>query len=257
MLSQRSQLSQAKILQVFANGLTITFESPDILERTGRRTLKNAFRCVEPKRDHLAALLLSATAAHVRAASIPIVNPSFESGTAGWTGSGVFDAFAPTPGMFIEPVPDGANVLFLGGASPGPGTASQALSATVQVNTPYRLDFSIGFRAEPHIEPTTYEVSLLPFKPGLNCDTPARGTFIPCSLTFTPSSADVGVPLAIQIVVGDANSGAVNQLAFDRFRLTAVPEPSQFVILMVALTSLLARSRRVSRVRRLAMNPRR
>lgn len=195
----------------------------------------------------LTMLLFLTTTPYLSAAEIPIVNPSFESGTAGWTsGGGVFDAFPPTAGMFADPAPDGASVLYVGGASPGLGSASQILGATVEANTTYTLDFWIGFRAQPFIQLTTYDVSLLPFAPPMTCGIPARGTFIPCSLTFQSSAADVGLPLTIQIRVGGAGSAAVNQFAFDDFTLNAsqVPEPSQILLVLGALAGLLVSKRK-------------
>lgn len=209
-------------------------------------SLRSTFRVSRSFLFKLPLLFSLMSVALLSAASIPIVNPSFESGTAGWTsGGGVFDAFPPTAGMFTEPVPDGISILYLGGASPGPGSATQILGSTVEANTTYTLDFWVGFRAEPHIQLTTYTVSLLPSEPPMTCGVPARGTFILCSLEFHSSAADVGLPLTLQIRVGDASSAAVHQLAFDNFTLDAssVPEPSQCVLVFGALAGLLLSKR--------------
>jgi hypothetical protein len=184
----------------------------------------------------------------VSAAEISIVNPSFESGTSGWTNAGgVFDAFPPGPGYFFDPVPDGVSVLYLGGESPGPAYAAQTLGQTVQANTTYVLEFWVGLRADSNIQPTPYTVSLLPFSTPINCGVPGHGHFMDCSTSFQSSGVQVGQQLAIRIDVAGPNAN--DQMAFDAFRLTTpgntVPEPGTFSLLAATgLASILRRVRK-------------
>lgn len=80
--------------------------------------------------------LMMVVTPHLQAQSVLIANPSFEQGTTGWAnGGGVFQVSPLNTALFLDPIPSGSHVLLLGGASPGPAFASQALGETVRANT--------------------------------------------------------------------------------------------------------------------------
>jgi hypothetical protein len=106
------------------------------------------------------------------------------------------------------------NVAFLGGSACGyavTGAIFQTLPATLQPNTTYILQFSVGHRADEAF--TGYVASLLAGSIDVASDNslnPAAGTFLEDTFTYTtgPSPAERGQILAISIK--SVGTGQVN-----------------------------------------------
>jgi hypothetical protein len=190
----------------------------------------------------------------VRAASITILNPSFEDPIApqqGMTGfytlgvignwfnaaalgqdQGVLDpsksqALTGSDIFYNGPVPDGNQVAYSNG-----GTIAQQLSAVLRPNTRYTLSAYIGRRkvlAFPNnsiilLAGTTVLASS-------NSVTPDPGTFLPVTVNYTSGSIGdplIGQPLAIYL------SSFGVQTNFDMITLDAspIPEPSAILGLL-------------------------
>ena len=125
----------------------------------------------------------------------------------------VFDSY------YDEPVPDGVQVAWSNG-----GTISQQLSATLQSNTEYTLGVYVGQRNRSGF--VGYNIELLAGNTVIasnNSITPAPGTFSLVNVHYTSSDNDplIGQSLGIRL------SSFGIQTNFDNVTLeaTAVPEP--------------------------------
>lgn len=187
----------------------------------------------------------------VKAASITVLNPSFESPTAPLQGPpeayysinditnwviGVVtgqDAGVSNPGASLPPsiyyngapVPDGVQVAYSNGA-----TISQVLSAVLQPNTQYTLGAYVGRRLVIGFQ--GYDIQLWAGNTLLasnNSPTPVAGTFVPVTVNYTSgSSGPIGQRLEIRLL----SSGV--QANFDKITLNAspIPEPSAILGLL-------------------------
>ncbi|GCA69029.1 hypothetical protein MiYa_00551 [Microcystis aeruginosa NIES-2519] len=183
----------------------------------------------------------------VRAASIPILNHSFESPTApmqagnlyysmnvinNWTlvpnpSNALQGVFSPmmapsTMSAFTDPIPDGSQTAYSNG-----GTISQVLNATLQANTRYTLGAYVGNRNS--LAFPTYSIQL---RAGGNLlasngsVTPADGEFELVTVNYTSDSmVTPGQALEIRLV----SSGV--QANFDLITLNATPIPEPSAIL--------------------------
>jgi hypothetical protein len=186
----------------------------------------------------------------VKAASITVLNPSFESPTAtSPDGLGFYsinditdwvigvvpgqDAGVSNPGASLPsniyyngaPVPDGVQVAYSNGA-----TISQVLSAVLQPNTQYTLGAYVGRRLVIGFQ--GYAIQLWAGNTLLasnNSPTPDLGTFVPVTVNYTSgSSGPIGEQLEIRLL----SSGV--QANFDKITLNAspIPEPSAILGLL-------------------------
>jgi hypothetical protein len=186
----------------------------------------------------------------VKAASITVLNPSFESPTApsldglgfysinditNWVigvvpgqDAGVSDPGASLPSNIYyngAPVPDGVQVAYSNGA-----TISQVLSAVLQPNTQYTLGAYVGQRLAIGFQ--GYDIQLWAGNTLLasnNSPTPYSGTFVPVTVNYTSgSSGPIGEHLEIRLL----SSGV--QANFDKITLNAspIPEPSAILGLL-------------------------
>jgi len=190
----------------------------------------------------------------VRAASITILNPSFEDpiapqqGMTGFYTLGVignwFNAAAPGQDQGVlnpsksqeltgsdifydKPVPDGDQVAYSNG-----GTLAQQLSAVLQPNTRYTLSAYIG-RRKVLAFPNNSIILLAGGTILASSDsvTPDPGTFLPVTVNYTSGSIGdplIGQPLAIYLSSFDV------QTNFDMITLDAspIPEPSAILGLL-------------------------
>jgi hypothetical protein len=170
--------------------------------------------------------------AFAQGTTIPILNPGFEADVLncapseacynaevpawlpGWFNGGDSGTIKPGPAQYPGGVPGGVNVAFLGGSACGyavTGAIFQTLPATLQPNTTYILQFSVGHRADEAF--TGYVASLLAGSIDVASDNslnPAAGTFLEDTITYTtgPSPAERGQILAISIK--SVGTGQVN-----------------------------------------------
>ncbi len=190
----------------------------------------------------------------VRAASITILNPSFEDpiapqqGMTGFYTLGVignwFNAAAPGQDQGVldpsksqaltgsdifynGPVPDGNQVAYSNG-----GTLAQQFSAVLQPNTRYTLSAYIG-RRKVLAFPNNSIILLAGGTILASSDsvTPDPGTFLPVTVNYTSGSIGdplIGQPLAIYLSSFDV------QTNFDMITLDAspIPEPSAILGLL-------------------------
>ncbi|GCA80541.1 PEP-CTERM sorting domain-containing protein [Microcystis aeruginosa] len=173
----------------------------------------------------------------VRAASITILNPSFESPALNpggfnqlinnWTltNGSPQGAFRPTIGPnlnFTQAVPNGSQTAYSNG-----GTISQTLTATLQANTQYTLGAFVGQRAGGQAFPG-YSIELWAGTTLLASNgsvTPAVGTFAPVTVNYTSgSSVPLGQSLQIRLV--SLSTGTSPQTNFDQITLNATPIPT-------------------------------
>lgn len=194
-------------------------------------------------------LILIPTSA--KAASINILNPSFENPVAplqpdgqfytvgsisDWTlnpsdTQGVFNPSASqisTGGntYYNQPVPDGNQVAFSNG-----GTISQQLSTVLQPNSQYTLGVSVGRRN--NVSFPGYNIELLAGSTVLASNSsviPNPGTFILVAVNYISGNSGslIGQPLGIRL------SSPADQVNFDDVTLdvTSTPEPSSVLGLM-------------------------
>lgn len=173
----------------------------------------------------------------VRAASITILNPSFESPTLNqgifnyainnWTltnGSSWQGTFRPTIGPnlhFTQAVPNGSQTAYSNG-----GTISQTLTATLQANTQYTLGAFVGRRVGTAFPGYRIELwagtTLLASNGSV---TPAAGTFAPVTVNYTSGSSGslIGQLLEIRLI---SSIGTNAQTNFDQITLNATPIPT-------------------------------
>lgn len=206
------------------------------------------------------ALITAFGCVHASAATIPINDPSFETpalacspgggcfGSNGdyagnWTlASGISVVFKPGVGaglQFIDPIPDGSQVAAVGAGGLG-GDIFQDLSATLQANTTYTLDFAVGQRTDSAFIGyiVSLETSLGVVLQSDSLGSPASGSFTQRSIVFNSgaSPAQLGDTLRIDISVPTPGVGGNQQDIFDNFSLTAdatvagTPEPGSLML---------------------------
>jgi len=188
----------------------------------------------------------------VRAASIPILNHSFESPIAPVQSDGYYSinsiigwSLHPSNGAYqgvldptksqnltgrdffygLQPVPDGNQVAYNNG-----GTIAQALSAVLQPNTRYTLGVDVGRRKS--LTFPNYRIRLIAgtTELGFNSVTPDPGTFERVTVSYTSGSS--GPLIGQQLKIFLVSSGA--QTNFDNVTLDAssIPEPSAILGLL-------------------------
>lgn len=135
----------------------------------------------------------------------------------GWTG--VAGSWQPGPGAFTS-VPDGNTVAFSNG-----GTLSQALSASLALNTTYTLSVAVGHRLDgTDGYPAAYTIELLAGSMVLNSISGFsgdinKGTFQDVSFNYTTGAMPLMGNLGIELISGGTQSD------FDNVRLSATPAP--------------------------------
>jgi hypothetical protein len=192
----------------------------------------------------------------VNAASIPILNPSFETPTAplqsnpvdfftfndisNWTldspDQGVFNPSASQANngldfYYAQPVPDGVQVAYSNG-----GTIFQQLSAVVEANTRYQLNVWVGQRR--NISFPGYNLELLAGNTVLasnNSVIPIPGTFALVDVIYNSDAGNsfIGQALGIRL------TSLGEQTNFDNVTLDAVPLSGQSVPEPSAILGLL------------------
>ena len=182
--------------------------------------------------------------------AIPIVNPSFESPSAGtfiiglatgWivTGNaGVLSDYCPS--CFPPPV-DGLQEAFINGV----GSIDQVLTTSLAANTTYTLTVYVGQRTDvPGLTASSYDVQLLAGGVLLAQNgsvLPASHTFSPVIVTFTTGSSgpQIGQALEIDLVSNNNNSFEVwDSVSLDGTSTSSVPEPGSLILLGTGLLGL-------------------
>ena len=161
-----------------------------------------------------------------------IYNPS----DADWPGA--------TAGGLPSTIPDGENIAFL-----NVGHLAQNTEALVDERFTYVLSAGIGRRGDHDSlsQPDTkYALGLYDAVTGLPLATKSgaitfgnAGTFLIDELEYTPAPGDRNKSIQVRL---SHDGGA--QVAFDHVQLTAVPEPSGLVLLVVGALGLIAARRR-------------
>lgn len=223
-----------------------------------------------------ATFALTSLGCHLHAASITVLNPSFEdtvlspgtfstgSAPAGWSAYGSIDFNARAIGslnpasttLYSAAVPDGANVgvvFLLDGGPAVESGLSQTLGATLQLNTTYTLQVEVGNIANDPNPPHSsfnfsgfpgYRIDLLAGGTVIASDNnsllPAEGQFLTSTvlLSIGGSHAQAGQTLAIRLVNLDGDNGI--EVNFDNVRLDASPIPEPAQATLAAGASLLA-----------------
>jgi len=154
---------------------------------------------------------------------------------------------APPSGEFSS-IPDGVNVAAIGPASGG-ANISQTLVATVQANTLYTLDVSVGARADFLF--SQYTITLEAGGTVLASDSsldPAAGSFLTDTITFfsgpTPTTLGQSLEIELSATGLSAPGGTAAQADFDKVLLdasptTSIPEPGTFLLLGTTCIGLL------------------
>jgi hypothetical protein len=141
----------------------------------------------------------------------------------GWQCGPSTGLFKPSNVEFPNGIPGGTNVAYIGqGNTTITGSILQALGATVQSNTTYTLQLSVGARAD--LAFTGYSAALLAGNVTLAADntlTPAPGTFLTDVIVYKSGAAPPQLRQRLQILVKSAGQGQVN---IDNVSLTAAPE---------------------------------
>jgi hypothetical protein len=208
------------------------------------------------------------------AASIAVTNYSFEDSVVlncpgggstcinvgvvpGWSPQNVGTTFKPSTGAggeFPGGIPDGVNVLALGGPNvfgPPSGEVYQTLTASVQANTTYTLTIFVGQRGDYPL--SGYTISLVANGVMLASDSslrPSGGTFLADTITYTSGAnpVELGQDLEIDLFSSGLSSpNAGGQIEFDDVTLnamtTASPEPTVVSLLVLGLGGVLIRKR--------------
>jgi hypothetical protein len=158
--------------------------------------------------------------------------------------SGAAATFKPSTGAGGEfnSIPNGVNVAGVGNGT-GAANIFQALTATVQPNTLYTLDVSVGHRADFPFSEYTIDLeaggTILASDSSLS---PGAGTFLADAITFSsgPTPPTLGDQLGIRLsATGLSVTGAAAQADFDLVLLdassvSAVPEPGTLALLATA-----------------------
>jgi hypothetical protein len=187
------------------------------------------------------------------ATPITVNNPSFEAlvltcapgpgcfalgNVPDWVVTGQASTFKPSTGPAGEftSIPDGINVAAIGDPA-GPGSISQTLTATVQANTLYTLEVSVGRRADATFSP--YTIALEAGGAVLVSDSslrPPAGSFLTDTITFSsgPNPPTLGQSLGIQL------SATTEQADFDEVLLNASPSTVPAPLIGEGLPSALA-----------------
>jgi hypothetical protein len=159
-----------------------------------------------------------------------------------WVVTGQASTFKPSTGAGREftSIPNGVNVAAIGDPA-GPGSLSQTLAATVQPNTFYTLEVSVGRRADATFSP--YTIALTAGSTVLASDSslrPPPGSFLTDTITFStgPNPSTLGQSLDIEL------SATGEQADFDEVLLDAtpsasVPEPGTLFLLATSCVGLL------------------
>ena len=177
----------------------------------------------------LLAAAVSACLSQASAATIPIVNPSFEdpaqspggfttSAPTGWTGTGTLGVWYPLAGTFFTSSPPDQNQIVYLTVDNGPASLSQTLADSLLPNTTYTLSFYAGLQSDHGT--SDYTVSLLAGSTVLASDTNgalSAGGFALRSFTFQSGASPIAGLLGIRVDV------PVSQVVFDDFTLDASP----------------------------------
>jgi hypothetical protein len=162
-----------------------------------------------------------------------------------WVTSGRTSTFKP--GGLFNSIPNGVNVAAIGDQN-GAGNIFQAVPASVQANTLYTLDVSVGARADFPFSQYTVALeaggTVLASDSSLN---PAAASFLPDIITFSsgPAPPTLGQQLDIAIsATGLSALGTAAQADFDEVLLDAspspsVPEPGTLLLLTTSCIGLL------------------
>jgi hypothetical protein len=202
---------------------------------TEEKTMKRLLVLVMP----LAASVSWSAFAQGNTVKIPIQNPGFEADVLtcapsescysleapgwlpAWFNGGNSGTLKPGTAQYPGGVPGAVNVAWLGAS--GTGAIFQTLPATLQPNTTYTLQFSVGHRADhPY---NGYVATLLAGSTAVASDdsslNPAAGTFLEDTITYStgPTPALRGQLLAISI-----KSVPPGQVNIANVSLTATPE---------------------------------
>jgi hypothetical protein len=177
-----------------------------------------------------------------------------------WVASsmGTTSTFKPSTGSGGEfsSIPDGVNVAAIGPAAGG-ANISQTLAATVQANTLYTLDVSVGARADFPF--SQYTITLEAGGTVLASDSsldPAAGSFLADTITFfsgpTPTTLGQSLEIELSATGLSAPGGTAAQADFDKVLLdasptTSIPEPSTFLLLGTSCIGLLGYRRLLRR----------
>jgi hypothetical protein len=205
------------------------------------------------------AVAIGATALSAFAASISVVNPSFEADpqscagcftlnlATGWSATGQSSTFQPSAGSFAS-VPNGINVGAAGSAN-GSGDFFQTLSAVLQANTAYALTVEVGQRLDFPFG--GYVVELLAGSVVLASDSslsPARGAFLLSTVVYNSGSspAQLGQALAIHLTGKGPGQADFDSVALDAVTGAGVPEPASPMLVFAAISLLAYRFRRVA-----------
>jgi hypothetical protein len=191
---------------------------------------------------------------NVRAGSITVLNPGFESlvlaGPGGpgnfafgnipsWNVTGQTATFKPGPTEFPGGVPEGVNVAAVGNGG-GISAISQTLAATLQANMTYTLTVDVGQRLDFPLN--GYTIQLMAGAVTLASDSslaPAPGTFLSDTISYNSGSspAQLGQNLTIQL-----SAPASGQVDFDAVTLdaspAATPEPATITLLGIGIAGM-------------------
>jgi hypothetical protein len=184
--------------------------------------------------------------------SIPVNNPSFETLPSGGLNlvtnsygaynygsipdwmliTGNAGEWAPTGGIFTDPIPNGSNVAFSNG-----GTISQTVAATVNTGVTYTLSVYVGSRLDGYSGGYTDAVELLiggtPYY--ATGSEPNPGDWSLWTATYTGTGTDAGKSITIEL----NPSPSEPQSDFDKVSLSATPEPGFYGALALGMSGLL------------------
>jgi hypothetical protein len=219
------------------------------------------------KRCHLIALASILTTGPAFAASIAIVNHSFEAaGLAdndatldtpfGWSKTGVSGIFDPGASFFLSTSALNSNPITAGNLGDMHGTDAvfsngaaefqQTLGTTMVLGWEYTLTVAVGYRDVGAFDFGGYRLELLAGGNVVattgNVATTPLGTFTDASLIYTAQAGDSGA-LGIRLInLGNGANGQITD--FDNVRLDAVPEPSSAILAGLAALPLVLRRRK-------------
>jgi hypothetical protein len=203
----------------------------------------------------LLVLGVGAGALPLRAASIAIINPSFEADTlacapgcsttnsiTGWTGSSpgssgfAYGVYKPGTVSYAGGVPNGVNVAYL--LEDGPSVSiAQTLTANLLANDTYTLTFDVGLRSDTGVfapglgcygfnillEAGGNVLNSFLNSHGTSCGLVSTGSFTQLSVIYTSGAAPVGLGSPLQIVLTANGSGSAfepGEIDFDQIALS-------------------------------------